>query len=420
MNSITQIKANSLSIVLVTSQLRQREIKMAYAMVSLGWSVNLIYYDSTPFRPEGYFSSVKKVKSASEAHYYAQGLAPDLVHVFSGAIDEYILLFCQKKIAPVVIDLNDVFTPALMDYCPERFAPTKEALALADGYCARDLQVKYAERSDNCKLPPKVILFPEFCWNKAPASSQGVKETQQEIHIVSVGTISLETHGMYDCCYLQLVQKILNLEIHFHMYPPWCYRKDHLTPNVNFEKDYGAFLTLAHTNPFLHIHDSLPAEELFSELKRYDFGIVSGGSRELGQRFSHFRPSYVSSCYSGRISDYLDAGLPVLINEEVEFNYWLLKRYGIGVDLKGLLQPNFKKKLQALKHETLLHSQVQAMATKFSISQQAPRLARFYAEVIASSPLKRVKPKAALIIEKISKALPIAKMRKFFSGAFND
>ncbi len=164
MSSVNALKMNSPSIVFVTSQLRQREIKMAYALRSLGWLVNLIYYHSTPFNPDGYFDFIKQVKSANEAHSCAKKLAPSLVHVFSGAIDDYVLLFCRDKVAPVVIDLNDIFTPSLMDYCPERFAPTKEALALADGYCARDLQVKYAQRLDDCKLPAQVLFFPELCW----------------------------------------------------------------------------------------------------------------------------------------------------------------------------------------------------------------------------------------------------------------
>lgn len=373
------------SILFVTSQLRPREIKIAHALKSIGWQVDLIYFPSTPFQPEGIFDSIVKIKNPREAHTYAKKIKPKLIHVFSGAIDDFILLFCQEKIAPVVIDLNDIFSASLMDYCPERFPLTKEALGLADGFCARDLQIKCAEKFDECKIPNEVIFFPEYCWNNTNFSSYKTSDNN-EIHIVSVGTISLETYGMYDCCYIALTKKIIGEKIHLHIYPPWCYRKDYMMDtNANFEKDYAEFIEIAKNNQYLHIHDSLPLAVLAEELPRYDFGIISGGCKEFGQYFSHFKPAYVESCYSGRISDYLDAGLPVLINEEVTFNYKLLKRYQVGIDLKEILYPDFKEKLLKLKQNSLLKQKVANARQQLSIQTNAKRLETFYNEIIHSN-----------------------------------
>ncbi len=393
------------SVLFVTSQLRQREIKMASALKSQGWLLGLIYYNSTPFKPEGYFDYIYEVKSAEEAHEHASQLAPRLVHVFSGAIDDYVMLFCRDKIAPVVIDLNDVFTPALMDYCPERYAPTREALALADGFCGRDLQVKAAEKIDHCQLPPHLLLYPEYCWNNTPRANNAEDD---EIHIVSVGTISLETYGMYDCCYLELATQITAQNIHLHLYPPWCYRKDHAeVANVSFERDYAQFLELERMTSYLHIHDSLPVEELAKELPQYDFGIISGGCEAFGQRYSHFKPTYVEKCYSGRIADYLDAHLPVLINDEVAFDYKLLKRYGVCVDLKGIMQPNFKSRLQTLKRDAAMKKKVDQSIESLSIMANAERLADFYTKVMRSSAYAYKKRKiSALILKKLKRIVP--------------
>lgn len=369
------------SVLFITSQLRQREIKMAYALKSLGWRVDLIYYNSTPFKPEGFFDFIQEVKSAKEAYKHAQLLAPRLIHIFSGAIDDYVMLFCKNKVAPIVIDLNDIFTPALMDYCSERFEPTRKVLSLADGFCARDLQVKRAEQLDSYQLPPQLLFFPEYCWNNKALNKE---KTSQELHIVSVGTISLETHGMFDCCYLKLVNYIIKHGIHFHLYPPWSYRKDYKL-NLNFEKDYAQFLALERNNSYVHIHESLPVDKLADELPQYDFGIISGGCKEFGQKFSHFKPIYVESCYSGRISDYLDANLPILINEEVAFNYRLLKRYGVSVDLKKIIQSGFKSELQAFKQDGYVQNKLEKARTRLSIISNAPRLAKFYSNIINSS-----------------------------------
>lgn len=230
------------SVLFVTSQLRPRELKMADGLRKLGWTVGLIYYKWTPFDPASFFDFAIEVASAEAAHVAARQIAPRVTHVFSGAIDDFVMLFCRDKPSPVVIDLNDVFAPSLFDYCHERFEPTREALALADGFCARDLQVKSAQKADGFRLPRHLVLFPEYCWKAATFESSG-KFPADEIHVVSVGTFSLETLGMFDSCYLQLARLMIEQQIHFHIYPHWAYRRDHLgSPHANFEKDFADFL----------------------------------------------------------------------------------------------------------------------------------------------------------------------------------
>ncbi len=374
------------SALFVTSQLRPRELKMADGLRRLGWKVGLIYYEWTPFEPHAYFDACLAVASASQAHEVAMQLSPRICHVFSGAIDDLVLTFCRQKPAPVVIDLNDVFAPSLFDYCHERFEPTREALALADGFCARDLQVKSAEHADGFKLPQRLIFFPEYCWNTMDVSARVEQRAKSdEVHVVSVGTFSLETQGMYDSCYLRLATMLIDQGIHFHIYPHWAYRRDHAgSPHARFEKDFAEFIALQEKNPYLHLHDSLSIEALAEVLPQYDFGIVSGGAGEFGQRLGFYYPAYLETCYSGRISDYLDARLPVLINEEVKFDYWLLKRYGICIDLKGVLAPGFKERLLDLKRDPRQRRVMDRAADVLSVTANAPRVACFYQNVISA------------------------------------
>ena len=383
---------NELSILFVTSQLRPRELKMAYGLKKLGWKVALIYFKWTPFDSGEYFDLAIEASSVSQAHAYAKALSPRICHVFSGAIDELVLALCRDKPAPVVIDLNDVFAPSLFDYCHERFEPTKEALALADGFCARDLQVKSAEKVDGFSLPPHIILFPEYCWNSTTNDGKtGCEFLSKEVHVVSVGTFSLESQGMFDSCYLRLAKLMVEQQIHFHIYPHWAYRRDHMgSPHADFERDFADFLSLEKLSPYLHVHDSLPIEELAEVLPQYDFGIVSGGCEALGQKLGFYHPAYLETCYSGRISDYLDARLPVLINSEVKFDYWLLKRYDICVNLEGVLQPGFKQSLLDLKRDAAQREAMERAVQRLSVDHNSPRLAQFYREIIASKILHKI------------------------------
>jgi putative sugar O-methyltransferase len=193
---------------------------------------------------------------------------------------------------------------------------------------------------------------------------------------------------MHDSCYLRLTQLLLDQKIHFHIYPHWDYRRDHLgSPHVNFERDFAEFLAIEKRNPYLHLHDSLPIDELGKVLPQYDFGIVSGGCADFGQKLKYYHPAYLETCYSGRISDYLDARLPVLINDEVKFDYWLLKRHGACVDLKGVLRPGFKQHLLELKQDGRQREIMERAAKKLSVDFNSPRLVSFYKAIIAAGTL---------------------------------
>ena len=372
------------TVLFVTSLLRAREIKLATAVRSNGWKVILLYIETTPFLPENHFDAMIKVSTPEELHEIAASIQPRLCHVFSGAVDPAIELFCAEKPAPIVADMNDLFVPSLFNYCEDRFEPTRQCLALADGFCARDLQVKYAQRLDGYALPEHVIMFPEYSWQTpSKLTDKEAKPSEDEVHVVSVGTFCLETHNMYDSAYLQMAKMLTDQKIHFHIYPHWSYRKTARSKfNYSLRRDFAQFFKLMKQTPYLHIHESLSLDALAAELPKYDFGIISGGSEALGQRLQLLTQNYMDSCYSGRIADYLDARLPVLINREVRFNFQLLEHYGIAIDLCGLTQPGFRDMLVEAKRDRALAQRVEAAATTLSLGTNAARLARFYDNVI--------------------------------------
>ncbi len=375
------------SVLFVTSLLRAREIRMATALRGIGWKVVLIYIQTTPFKPENHFDEAIEAVSELEAHIYARLLGPQLCHVFSGAVDGTIYRFCADKPSPVVIDLNDVFCASLFDYLHERFEPTRECLERADALCARDLQAKSAERLENYRLPRYKILFPEYSWRDGPsAPGAAAKGDPGEVHVVSVGTFVLESQGLYDSGHLRLAEMLTAQRIHFHIYPHWFYLKSRGSVfNRSRRRDFVDFFRLARRTPYLHIHKSLPLDELARELPQYDFGIVSAGCEALGQKLKILKPEYIRACYSGRISDYLDASVPVLINRELAFNYRLLKRYGVMLDLEAVLEPGFREQLLEMKRSRALAQRVERAARTLSLDANIGRLAAFYEKVIADT-----------------------------------
>ena len=378
------------TVVFVTPLLRAREIKMATGLRTLGWNVVLLYRQTTPFQPDDFFDVAIKFDSDREAHAIAMQLNALLFHVFSGAIDPLAQLFCRLKPGKIILDLNDVFCPSLFNYLHERFAPTRECLELADALCCRDLQAKYAERYDGFTLPKHILLFQEYSWKDGPAHPDASKKADpQEVHVVSVGTFTVKSQGMRDSNYARLAELLAKQKIHLHIYPHWFYRKT-ADSSFNFDvsSDLAEYLEMEKATPYIHIRESLPLDELARELPQFDFGIISGGSPELGQELNSLKLHYMHACYSGRISDYLDARLPVLINREVQFNYWLLKRLGIAVDLGDVLKPGFRDRLLAIKSDSTWAKRADDAASKMSLRRHTARLVDFYNKLLRETPIQ--------------------------------
>ncbi|MEM9209887.1 MAG: putative sugar O-methyltransferase [Pseudomonadota bacterium] len=376
------------TVTFVTPLLRAREIKIAVALRDAGWKVILLYVQTTPFEPSDYFDIAIKLSMPEQLHQTAHRINPRVCHVFSGAIDENVLAFCREKPGPVIVDLNDVFCPSLFNYLQERFEPTRECLSLADGLICRDLQPKFAERYDWFVLPPNILLFPEYSWMDGPNEPDAVQKLDpDEVHVVSVGTFTLETDNMYDSAHLQLTSMMIEQGIHFHIYPHWFYQKSKGSSfQFNQREAFRQFYELADKSDYLHMHESLPVDELARVLPQYDFGLVAGGSEKFGQKLEFLTEKYMHACYSGRIVDYLDARLPVLINPEVKLNFWLLKRYGIVVDLDGLTRSRFRQELHALKQDPLLRDNLDKAAEHMNLHRHTGRLTRFYEKVARENP----------------------------------
>jgi putative sugar O-methyltransferase len=366
----------------VTTALRARENKIASALRENNCEVYLIYINITPHKPDKEaFTRSFAAPNISVAWLMAILLRPQVCHVFSGAVDRLIVKLVGRAPFPVICDINDIFAPSLMTHNQERFAAVAFCLANADGLCARDSQPRVAKTEDHWALPKRTILFSEF-----PRGGQLTHPRRtglpDELRVVSVGTFTLESHGHHDSAYLKLAKLFIRHRIHFTIYPHWNYvGADGVVDKKRLHQDFRDFLALSKDSPYLHLMEPVPERELLPLLSEHDFGLVSGGNPLFGQKLGLVTEKYMRSCYSGRISDYLDAGLPVLINREVAFGYRMLRHYGVALDLEQILQPDFADKLRDAKKDPELSRRVALARQKLALRNQAPRLIKFYRQI---------------------------------------
>jgi putative sugar O-methyltransferase len=377
-------------VVFVTTALRARENKIASALRENNWEIYLVFVDGTPHKPDTKsFKASFSAPNTLVARLMAMALRPQVCHVFSGAVDNLIVGLVGKAPFPVVCDINDIFAPALMNHHQERFSAVSFCLANADGLCARDSQPRVARNENHWMLPKRRILFSEYP-RSGPLPARRRTGSSEELRVVSVGTFTLESHGHRDSAYLQLAKLFIRHRIHFTIYPHWNYvGVDGVVDKKRLHQDFRDFLDLSDDSPYLHLMDPVPEQELVARLSEHDFGMVSGGNLLFGQKLGLVTEKYMRSCYSGRISDYLDAGLPVLINREVAFGYRLLRHYGVALDLEEILQPEFADRLREAKADPELSRRVAMAREKLALRHQALRLMKFYRQIASEATVPR-------------------------------
>jgi hypothetical protein len=296
-------------VVFVVDQLHLRMIKLAYALRESGWQVILLCRNETTPNEEGYFAEVHRFRYSGEALRLAAGYTAQVYHVFSCWDFEVASLFIRHKPGKVVFDNFDLLTGMVRDevlnsHYSGRVSMEQYCYRNADGLCCRDLQTQYLKKELGYVLPQR-IFFPEYCWpeTKLNRSARFV----DAIHVVYVGNLDLDPDSPVGYQY-ELAAILSENGIHFHIYPWTLQYIDELTYRMSsYIKDCG--------NPqLIHIHPTVPADQLVEELSKYHYGIlISTKNVDFGEEHDTYYPHKEEFFMASKIFDYMEARLYSLI-----------------------------------------------------------------------------------------------------------
>lgn len=200
----------------------------------------------------------------------------------------------------------------------------KYNLEHADGIIARNLESKDLSRRYHYKFPEKNILFLDYCDEanfQAPDRKSITKD--KSIHLVYSGGIfgpsALKASwGIID--FDILIKSLVHSELNLHLYP---------FPNEPLEY-YSELLEMEKTNPYLNIYSSVPNFTLANEIGKYHFGILPNFKVD-SYPIMDFK---LDMCTSNKFFNYLEAGIPIIVSDELKFMSWIVKRYQIGIVVK--------------------------------------------------------------------------------------
>jgi len=344
---------------LVTDRYLIRVDKIAYAIQSLGENSIVLITRTRKFRFSNIYRAQFSVRSYYKTAWIIKKLKPKIIHVFSSwsfDLAYYLIRHKQHIPAKIVFDDYDVFAGMLDKksvsfYYPGQFKKEKYCLENADGLCCRSLETQYCKQSLHYTILGRRIFFAEYMWNKALPPSTVFTKT-----LVYIGNFNNEV--------LLLAQKLKTINWSLEIYAAHYAREK-----------------VSEACDNLIIHSPVNSNELIKTLQRYPISIQLPRCILDSSDFIYRPEKYLYSA-SGKIFDYLEAGLKVMIADEV-FQRWLLMRYGsaIEIDSNDPLEDIVRK----LSNFELPISKKGFSPNHLTLKEQAPRLERFYNSLIAES-----------------------------------
>jgi len=332
--------------------------------------VVLLYKRDPNFDVARFFDATVRYHDDEEALEIARRYSPVVYHVCSVWADTTSAFLIRHKPGKMIYDCWDVvdgIADAAWQAQLQRFC-----LEHADALCCRDLRPRYLCRALGYALPAKRILFQEYCWDAAEALPRERPAAEESIHAVVSGYIGVERRGENDNGYLSIADCLAAQGVHLHIYPH--------PSQVPVEDLFSDYVALAGRTRFVHLHQPLPMEQLVPELARYDVGISLTHALTFGTPVKDYSAAYLRYCGSARIFDYADAGLPVVLNRALAFQYSLLARHGIAMDGSSSMLMNARRELERFcTPERRRH--VRAFRSKYSVARHAKRLIAFYLSV---------------------------------------
>ncbi|MDO8528995.1 MAG: hypothetical protein Q7S06_03860 [Nanoarchaeota archaeon] len=209
---------------------------------------------------------------------------------------------------------------------------------------------------------PKMYISPSLLdeWTFAPKKKNG-----KDIHIVFGGSPHSIWPGKNR--YIDAMRVITSQKIHFHTYGE-CLDK----------KDGEFFANEAKKNKYYSYHKGIKPNELNREMSQYHYGIFPP-FEDMDENSLNEQKILLGA----KMLNYLEAGLPIIIDKECEYMRAIIEKYeiGFGVDLNDL--KNLRKILEK-KDYAQLQRNVKKFQEEFRLNKKIKEMEAFYEKITKS------------------------------------
>lgn len=183
-----------------------------------------------------------------------------------------------------------------------------------------------------------------------------ISKKQKGIHLVYVGGVI--HHHPFDQSFIDTFQKIVDQKLYLHVY----------ATNYSELVDDEAFLKLD-KNEYFFLHQPIFGKDFQMELSKYDWGIYI-----LYYNTQVRKELWVTTMFGNKVSDYLEAGIPIITNADMIFVAEILTKYQFGIVID---QPNqIRSALMEIDYEKFIE-QLNHNRYKFTFEEKISKLEEF-------------------------------------------
>lgn len=234
-----------------------------------------------------------------------------------------------------------------------------------DGLICHSLEINPASRAYKIS-PRKKIFFPLYC-DKRNFHPVNISSPELPWKVVYAGNITgKKNYKSQQVGQFHDLAKILSDQgVEFHIYP---------SPNVSHET-IVEYEELKKSILNFHLHKSVNQALLSSELAKYHFAIIPfflEDSSELPVKHK-----YATTL---KLFNYFEAGIPVLVSEDLIFQTWITQRYQLGLGISKDFLKNFPDRIQSINYRSLIQ-QYDQNRNQLLLQDHIQRIINFYQEI---------------------------------------
>ncbi|VVB82610.1 Uncharacterised protein [uncultured archaeon] len=330
------------------------------------------------FRLNNLIALFKKLLSKEKKYFFREmgKIEPYLFQISGPDLFTLISLFHLKENIPKIYYSNDTWGIAKRWLLFKKFGFKGEFQRICEKICFRKVDgvlnkssIKQFELLSYKVNVPKIALppspFDEFIFYS--------KNKNREINLVHGGNPNPTIKKRIN--FLEIIKGVTSQKIYFHTYGPCVVEKDDMIYRREAKK-----------NKYYCIHEKVSPYKLNEEMSKYSFGSLLDFWDETEFKKN---PAMVNTDMGSKMINYLEAGLPMIVSDQMEYITEIVKKYGLGLvinikDLKNLREIIEKQDYVQLKKN------IKKFQEEFKMSRVIKEIENFY-ERVATNSIKKFK-----------------------------
>ncbi|WP_026503802.1 hypothetical protein [Butyrivibrio sp. NC3005] len=303
------LSTDTMNILYVQNEACIRTHKIAKGMSDCGYNVYLAYTYNTPIERFKEYASVYKriipIHSSNDLISLTNSCNFDLIH--SSNEPDYLSAALNKSSVAVVHDCHDL-SSLYKSMTPEELVMEYIANKYLDGVIyssneVREIALKMFKNAYERTFVLENLISKEL---KPSCRFEKLSSKDGKLHAVYEGGVvkNKDSHRFFE----EIWQKIAKCNVNIHFYT-----------NCDFE--YCKYLESL--SPYIHYEGNMTSKDLANEMSRYDVGLSI-----LNVTFENKK--YLESSFPNKIQEYINAGLPVAVGNNIQSQIDFVKRYRVG------------------------------------------------------------------------------------------